>query len=218
MRRAHTKFTIHDRVYYFNYSYKYQSHTLTSFDIYDEHAGDIQNYGEFTLNQLAHTFPEAKVYMKKKLKECKLGIKKLVDLRSFGLLELSKMPFEMQSKIQKWLFDYVDKKINRLKGNIEYYTKFVKLTTVVKSKSKNGVNHDQIYKANNVPIPDFYDIKPGKPIRCPFHDDKTASMHYFLKNNKVHCFGCDTNYSAINLIMKLKNIAFVDAVRYLIHE
>lgn len=52
-------------------------------------------------------------------------------------------------------------------------------------------------------------------VKCSFHDDKTASLKVYEKNNRFHCFGCGVGGSAIDFIMKFKNCDFKEAVEIL---
>lgn len=52
-------------------------------------------------------------------------------------------------------------------------------------------------------------------LKCPLHDDKTASLKVYEKSNRFHCFGCDVGGSAIDFIKKLKNCDFKEAVEIL---
>lgn len=47
-------------------------------------------------------------------------------------------------------------------------------------------------------------------IKCPFHDDKTPSLHIGT-NNLFYCFGCHVGGDAIKFVQKIENISFIDA-------
>lgn len=47
---------------------------------------------------------------------------------------------------------------------------------------------------------------------CPFHNEKTPSFVIYKKDQSFHCFGCKAHGNAIDFIMRLKNLSFVDAV------
>ena len=50
---------------------------------------------------------------------------------------------------------------------------------------------------------------------CPFHSEKTPSFSVSSQKQIYHCFGCGKGGSAINFIMEIENLSFVDAVRFL---
>ena len=51
---------------------------------------------------------------------------------------------------------------------------------------------------------------------CPFHNEKTPSFHVNLNKQFYHCFGCGEHGSAIDFVMKIDSLSFVDACNYLI--
>jgi len=59
--------------------------------------------------------------------------------------------------------------------------------------------------------------KEGKDyvMRCPFHDEQTASMKITPANNLFHCFGCDEGGSVIDWVMKTQGVSFRHAVEIL---
>lgn len=63
-----------------------------------------------------------------------------------------------------------------------------------------------------------YDLKKeGKDyvMRCPFHEEQTASMKITPSNNLFHCFGCDAGGSVIDWVMKTQGVSFRHAVELL---
>ena len=46
---------------------------------------------------------------------------------------------------------------------------------------------------------------------CPFHKEKTPSFKINVKNNKFKCFGCGLVGDAIDFVMRIESIKFVDA-------
>lgn len=58
----------------------------------------------------------------------------------------------------------------------------------------------------------MYGFEPNRNhfIRCPFHDERTASLS--IKGNHWHCFGCNEGGSVIDFVMKLCNLPFPAAV------
>ena len=53
-----------------------------------------------------------------------------------------------------------------------------------------------------------------RSIKCPFHDDRTASASVSLDRNAFRCHGCDIKGSAITLIMEREGLGFVEAVGF----
>lgn len=50
---------------------------------------------------------------------------------------------------------------------------------------------------------------------CPFHGEKSASMHVWKRNNIFKCFGCGVSGDAITFIMKHERKTFMEAVEQL---
>lgn len=50
---------------------------------------------------------------------------------------------------------------------------------------------------------------------CPFHNDKGPSLSVSMEKGVYHCFGCGASGNAITFIMKIRNLEYIDAVRYL---
>lgn len=49
-------------------------------------------------------------------------------------------------------------------------------------------------------------------LRCPFHEEKTASLKIYGEGRKWKCFGCGRGGSAIDFVMELYHISFSQAV------
>lgn len=48
-------------------------------------------------------------------------------------------------------------------------------------------------------------------VRCPFHNEKTASMKVYEKD--FHCFGCGEHGDVISFVQKLFGLSFPDALK-----
>lgn len=93
-------------------------------------------------------------------------------------------------------------------------------------RSKNGkrsIGPGDIAKAKAVPIQDFCDFKlkrQGSRLngRCPFHDERTGSFIVYTGQNSWWCYGCSQGGDVITFIEKLKNLKFIEAVKYLTNK
>ena len=54
--------------------------------------------------------------------------------------------------------------------------------------------------------------------RCPFHDDKTASLKITPEKGLWNCFGCDAGGSAIDFIMCMENVDVSEAKKILLNR
>lgn len=50
---------------------------------------------------------------------------------------------------------------------------------------------------------------------CPFHNDTNASLTFYPKTNRFYCFGCGARGTVIDLVMKIENKTFNEAIKYL---
>ena len=52
-------------------------------------------------------------------------------------------------------------------------------------------------------------VNQGGFARCPFHDEKTASMKIYIDPGRgFHCFGCDRGGSVIDFVMELFHLPY----------
>lgn len=50
---------------------------------------------------------------------------------------------------------------------------------------------------------------------CPFHDDRSPSLHISTSKNICKCFACGEGGTPVSFVMKHEHFTFVEAVRYL---
>lgn len=50
---------------------------------------------------------------------------------------------------------------------------------------------------------------------CPFHGEKTPSFNIYTETDSFYCFGCGAAGDVISFVMKIENLDYVEAVRYL---
>lgn len=50
---------------------------------------------------------------------------------------------------------------------------------------------------------------------CPFHSEKTPSCTVYPDDNSWHCFGCHAGGDVITFVMKIENLDYIEAVRFL---
>jgi len=53
---------------------------------------------------------------------------------------------------------------------------------------------------------------------CPFHQEKTASFHVNDIKGRYYCFGCHEKGGVFDLLMKVQNFSFVEAVQFIANE
>ncbi|MDO4779006.1 MAG: DNA primase [Tissierellia bacterium] len=53
---------------------------------------------------------------------------------------------------------------------------------------------------------------------CPFHHEKTPSFMVNRERENFHCFGCHEGGDAISFIMKIENLEYIDAVKFIANK
>ena len=50
---------------------------------------------------------------------------------------------------------------------------------------------------------------------CPFHSERTPSCTVYTDNGSFYCFGCGAGGDVITFVMKIENLDYIEAVRFL---
>ena len=50
---------------------------------------------------------------------------------------------------------------------------------------------------------------------CPFHGEKTPSFNIYTESDSFYCFGCGAGGDVISFIMRIENLDYVEAVKFL---
>ena len=51
---------------------------------------------------------------------------------------------------------------------------------------------------------------------CPFHDDKSPSMHVSTSRGLYHCFACGAGGDAIKFVMEYEKLSYPQAIEKLV--
>lgn len=94
----------------------------------------------------------------------------------------------------------------------DYVIKKAKLKAILKNHSEYGLL--TIDKAKSYPIDQILDFK-NNFIKCLWHNEKTGSLHYDRKRNKVHCFSGCGDFDSIDVYQKLHAVSLKEAVKAL---
>jgi len=122
----------------------------------------------------------------------------------------------------KWLIDLAlqncEKNIKTL-NNKEFKYQFT-IDRINGVKPKTKVNYYNLELIKAVPIENF--IASGQRLNndkslhiCPLHNEKTASFHYYKKQNSFSCYGCGKAGDNIQFIMELHKLSFKEACAFL---
>ena len=50
---------------------------------------------------------------------------------------------------------------------------------------------------------------------CPFHSEKTPSMVVYNDTQSFYCFGCGAGGDVISFVMRIENLGYVEAIKFL---
>lgn len=50
---------------------------------------------------------------------------------------------------------------------------------------------------------------------CPFHNEKTPSFNIYPENGSFYCFGCSAGGDVISFVMRIENLDYMEAIRFL---
>lgn len=82
--------------------------------------------------------------------------------------------------------------------------------------SEGDITQVHIDKAKEVPITEWITFGRNKKAVCLWHTDKVPSLHYYEKQNRVKCFSCQVRKDVIDVVMVLRGVNFIEAVKVLI--
>lgn len=178
---------------------------------------------KFDIRWQIETFPEAKAFIKQKLLDeialCEKDIKQADELQTY----CDDLIYRKSPKRDEWFWNALVEVLYLNPLRIEQ-RKILKRDLMYismlsgKSSTRNpiGVTPLEIAKAKEFPISELIEFNKHHQAICPFHNERTASLHYYQKSNTAHCFGaCQKTFDSIEAYRKLNNCSFVEAVRKL---
>jgi hypothetical protein len=121
----------------------------------------------------------------------------------------------------RWVIDEVNKlTAEPLEKQIKFYTNFLATAEADKTKPDGSVTEFQIEQAREYPIVELLESF-GVEFRnefasCPWHSERTNSLHYIRNRNTVYCHGCQKHADTITVVRHFKGAGFIEAVRSLI--
>lgn len=103
---------------------------------------------------------------------------------------------------------------------IELMTRMYKDQQVVKKKGPiSDAMMNDIERAKSVPIDSLIRFDRGRKAKSLWKkDERTPSMHYYPKSNRVKCFATGNHGDAIDVVMLRDNVTFKEAVDYLLNK
>ena len=175
------------------------------------HTGKTMYHNHLTLSELKDAFPDCGPIVTREIRRLNQELKCYEVCRD--KIASSGLSLEIQqymTLVLKELYMKKDKRFDqlaRLKG----------LQQVMRHE-KFGIMEEDIARAKEVDIWSLHDFrnKRGQSASCPFHDDQSPS--FAVRRNKWICFGGCGKGDSIDFVMKLENMRWPDAVRYLLEK
>ncbi|MFA5348989.1 MAG: CHC2 zinc finger domain-containing protein [Candidatus Paceibacterota bacterium] len=190
-------------------------------DFYD-YASDLEKEWQdslprFTDKEWLEVFPEAVPYLKIRLHYFKKLHKQLASeiLRDLSRLYEQDFP-EGKNDFSRWFWEEV---IRIWKGNdLEKFKKEIqklKLLLDPLKEIKGRIDPQMIEKAKNVPFDSLLKFNGTGFAICPFHKERSPSLHFDKKKNLIHCFGCSYSADTIKFVMDYYKLSFPEAIKRL---
>jgi len=161
---------------------------------------------QFNIPQELDNVPQDKAEARKKAQEYKKAVDELL-LKKREYLKTRTDPTHLV-----WLVSYL----------MDHYEVYKAMSKVVKRGPVSSDGSDRIEAAKAIPITEYMRFNKAGYAPCLFHAEKTASMYYNKPTKKypntVKCFGCSKMGSVIDVVMKMQNLNFNDAVKFILNE
>lgn len=182
-----------------------------------------QNY---TLHQWLKIFPQGKLVITHKLKdsikENKIKLSQLQEQRIETLNKKARVPND-----QLWIYEHIIEGIDRqIKETVKKIKKNYFLLSSLKKKpidkTTGKITEEGVARAKECPVENFYQGKLRKQGSnlvglCPLHNEKDPSFTIYTKTNRWYCYGENAGGDVIDLVAKLNNCSFLEAVKIILH-
>lgn len=86
------------------------------------------------------------------------------------------------------------------------------------SSNSNFTGGDDLQKAKSVPVTNYLQFDYSNKTKCIWHQEKTPSLHYDKKTNRVYCFGCGKGGDVIDVVSQLNNVTIKEAIKLLLNK
>lgn len=99
-----------------------------------------------------------------------------------------------------------------------YLNKLAEVNRAIKffSYKRENQNPNRLLAAKAVPIPTYIKFNNEGMACCVWHNEKTPSMHYYEKQNRVKCFGCDKLGDTIDVIQAMHSLSLPKAIDFIL--
>ena len=168
----------------------------------------------FSDAELIGIFPEAIPYLKRKLgyrkkQHKQLALEVLVDLSKVYCRDYK----NGKEDLARWFGEEVVKvfkgdDLEKLKKEIDK----LKFLLYPPKQLPNHIAPQIIERAKAVPFDSLLKLNRAGFAICPFHQEKSPSLHIQKLKNIAYCFGCGWSGDTIKFLMASNSLTFRDAV------
>ena len=82
-------------------------------------------------------------------------------------------------------------------------------------KRMDRISPEEIARAVSFPFDQLVQFNKAGFAACPFHKEKTGSLHWIKETNRAYCFGCQWKGDVIQFLRDKNSLSFKEAVRTL---
>lgn len=180
------------------------------------------------MRELVKVFPESVPYARKKIQALdKCYKEKEPELKERLTEVIEKIHMSDDPKLDKeyapqfWSLWIYELPLQKIADKRKYFEKIIKADLwnhPPENYDKDSIQERDIAVAKEYPLEHFVEGKRRDGFApCPFHQEKTPSFKIY-KDNHFHCYGCNEHGDVIDLIMKMRNIEFISAVKFLLNK
>lgn len=144
------------------------------------------------------------------------------DLREW----IKSIPTKYQLQCARGYEQELTLRIARSESNDSLYEEYKKTIRRIElledpQKHKTSIDIEEVKKVPIIEVIKSYNIRVEQEYnhrakcKCPFHNERTASLVIYTNTNSFYCFGCNTGGSNIDFVRLLDNISVGDAIKKL---
>jgi len=175
-------------------------------------------HDKLSMNQLLEIFPESIKTAKQKLKELK---DRTYDIEAECNRYLEELLLFLKTSdpiLLEFANDLAYTAMQDHEQEIKHWETIVKMDKFRRKPVEDGTITDtDIMRAKDLPIINLLKVNRAGFALCEFHSEKTPSCKVY-KDNRFHCFSCNANGDAIDLVMKQNGLTFIEAVKKILNK
>lgn len=161
-------------------------------------------------SHLLKYYPEGQKFIEDRLYDFKAEMAELPEVAWRIKQDIEKIKGFATQEFFRWIWLYLYFEIPKK----ELTEKIEKLERMLLwARGKNDRYAASLERARTVPIDAYVKFNSMGFAPCLWHNEKTASLKYYKKENHVHCFGCQKGGDVVDVVMALTNCSFKEALQ-----